>query len=155
TDGPPASSVPTEAAVVPEVVGKLGLIDGGVDVTHAVFNAAKVHQYGCAGSPVSSPHGTAVASLLIGNSDQFHGAAVGSELYAAAVSGGFPTGGAAEAVADAFAWRAREHVAVINVSLVGPPNATLEAVVRLVVARGHLIVAAVGNDGPAAPPLYP
>jgi subtilisin family serine protease len=31
----------------------------------------------------------------------------------------------------------------------------LENVVRLVVARGHVVVAAVGNDGPAAPPLYP
>ena len=31
----------------------------------------------------------------------------------------------------------------------------LENVVRLVIARGYLIVAAVGNDGPAAPPLYP
>jgi subtilisin family serine protease len=49
----------------------------------------------------------------------------------------------------------RERVPVINVSLVGPPNALLENVVRMVIARGHIIVAAVGNDGPAAPPLYP
>jgi subtilisin family serine protease len=28
-------------------------------------------------------------------------------------------------------------------------------VVSALIARGHLIVAAVGNDGPAAPPLYP
>jgi subtilisin family serine protease len=31
----------------------------------------------------------------------------------------------------------------------------LESVIRLVVARGYIVVAAVGNDGPAAPPLYP
>jgi subtilisin family serine protease len=31
----------------------------------------------------------------------------------------------------------------------------LENVLRLVIARGHVVVAAVGNDGPAAPPLYP
>ncbi|MDE2049932.1 MAG: S8 family serine peptidase, partial [Gammaproteobacteria bacterium] len=36
-----------------------------------------------------------------------------------------------------------------------PPNALLQQVVALMVARGFLIVAAVGNDGPAAPPLYP
>jgi subtilisin family serine protease len=92
---------------------------------------------------------------MIGRSPDFHGAAPGSELYAADVFCGLPTGGAADAVSDAFAWLAREKAAVINVSLVGPSNAILEAVVRLVVARGHLIVAAVGNDGPAAPPLYP
>ena len=66
-----------------------------------------------------------------------------------------PTGGAVDAVAAAFGWMARERVAVINVSLVGPRNALLERVVKTLVSRGHLIVAAVGNDGPAAPPLYP
>jgi subtilisin family serine protease len=46
-------------------------------------------------------------------------------------------------------------VPVINVSLVGPHNVALENVVRVVIARGFIIVAAVGNDGPAAKPLYP
>src|SRR6185503_9291329 len=64
-------------------------------------------------------------------------------------------GAAVDAVADAFSWLVGERVPVINVSLVGPPNALLEAVVLRVIARGYLIVAAVGNDGPAAPPLYP
>jgi subtilisin family serine protease len=46
-------------------------------------------------------------------------------------------------------------VGVINVSLVGPRNAALARVVAAVQVRGVLVVAAVGNDGPAAPPLYP
>jgi subtilisin family serine protease len=50
---------------------------------------------------------------------------------------------------------AREKVAVINVSLVGPRNALLERAVGALVVRGHIIVAAVGNDGPAAAPLFP
>jgi hypothetical protein len=154
--GPETSpSSPTDAPLPPNAQGRLGLIDGGVDVAHAVFSGVPIHQYGCGGSPVPSPHGTAVASLMTGQSASFHGSASGAELYSADVFCGLPTGGAADAVADAFAWLAREKVAVINVSLVGPPNATLEAVVRLVVGRGHLIVAAVGNDGPAAAPLYP
>ena len=49
----------------------------------------------------------------------------------------------------------RKKYAVINVSLVGPPNRVLEGVVQRVIAAGHIVVAAVGNDGPAAPPLYP
>jgi subtilisin family serine protease len=54
-----------------------------------------------------------------------------------------------------LAWMAKNEVPVINVSLVGPPNALLARIISQLVARGHSIVAAVGNDGPAAPPLYP
>jgi subtilisin family serine protease len=78
-----------------------------------------------------------------------------AELYAADVYCGQPTGGAVDALAAAFAWLAQLKVAVINVSLVGPDNATLAQIVRALTSRGYLLVAAVGNDGPAAPPLYP
>jgi subtilisin family serine protease len=135
--------------------GKLGLIDGGVDVRHPVFKDVAIHQYGCGGTQVIDPHGTEVASLLVGRSPEFRGAATGAELYAADVYCGAPTGGAVDAIADALAWLASERVAVINVSLVGPANATLGAVIQAMIDHGHLIVAAVGNDGPSAPPLYP
>src|SRR5437764_1349754 len=133
---------------------RIGLIDSGVDVTHEVFNGITVQQHGC-GTAVPAEHGTAVASLMVGRASTFHGAAPGSALYAADVFCGRPTGGAVDAVAEAFGWLAREHVPVINVSLVGPPNTMLAAIVQDVLSRGYLIVAAVGNDGPAAPPLYP
>ena len=155
--GEVGAAAPGPAAVSPPAGGvtRVGLIDGGVDVSHDVFRDMVIHQHGCADKPVPEPHGTAVASLMIGRSPRFHGAAPGSELYAADVYCGVPTGGAVDAVADAFSWLVHEHVPVINVSLVGPSNVMLENVVRLVIARGHVIVAAVGNDGPAAPPLYP
>ena len=134
---------------------RVGLIDGGIDGNHPVFRDLTIHRHGCGAVAVPSAHGTAVASLMIGRSSDFRGAAPGAELYASDVYCGVPTGGAVDAVADSLAWLVKEHVPVINVSLVGPPNAILESVVRLVIARGFLIVAAVGNDGPAAPPLYP
>ena len=68
---------------------------------------------------------------------------------------GSPAGGAADSIVAALAWLLQERVPVINVSLVGPPNALLEQAVRLATSRGVLLVAAVGNDGPAAPPAYP
>lgn len=134
---------------------RAGLIDGGVDAGHAVFAATTLHAWGCPSGPVSSAHGTAVASLLVGRSADFHGAAPGAELFAADVFCGAPTGGSADAIVGAMGWLLSEHVPVINVSLVGPPNGVLEQVVRTVLARGTIVVAAVGNDGPAAPPSYP
>jgi hypothetical protein len=133
----------------------VGLIDTGLDAAHEVFAGLALHQHGCGGHAVPAAHGTAVASLLVGRAAALRGAASGSALYAADVFCGQPTGGAVDTVAEAFAWLLHEHVAVINVSLVGPPNRVLESVVAAVLARGHLVVAAVGNDGPAAPPLYP
>lgn len=135
---------------------RVGLIDGGVDRTHPSLQAARVHAWGCDGAAVPSEHGTAIASLLVGHEGAFAGVLPSqTALHAADVYCGQPVGGAVESVVQALAWMAREQVAVINVSLVGPPNRLLERAVRAMAARGHLVVAAVGNDGPAAPPLYP
>ena len=139
----------------PVAKAKVGLIDGGVQRSHVVFDGVAVHEHGCTGGAVPSAHGTAVASLLVGQGDVFHGAAPGAELFAADVYCGLATGGALDAVAEAFAWMSREKVPVINISLVGPANVLLEQIIRVVTARGHIVVAAVGNDGPSAPPLYP
>jgi hypothetical protein len=150
-DPPPANfdaSSPAKGA-------RVGLIDGGVQRSHPVFQGVAIHEHGCAGGNVPSEHGTAVASLLVGHADHFSGAAVGAELYSVDVYCGLATGGAVDAVADAFSWLLRERVPVINISLVGPANSLLEQVIRIVTARGHIVVAAVGNDGPSAPPLYP
>jgi hypothetical protein len=127
---------------------RVGLIDGGVDVAHQALKDLRLHHFGCGGRQVLSVHGTAVASILTGK--QSFG-----DLYVADVYCGEAAGGAVDAVAAALGWMARERVAVINVSLVGPRNALLERAVGSLAARGHVIVAAVGNDGPASPPLYP
>jgi subtilisin family serine protease len=134
---------------------RIGLIDSGVDGSHPVFRDAQIHPWGCGGRALPSAHGTAVASLLVGQSARFHGVLDKAELYAADVYCNAPTGGAVDALAAAFSWLAEQRIAVINVSLVGPDNAALAQMVRALTSRGYLLVAAVGNDGPAAPPLYP
>ena len=149
--------VPPSAAASPSVppLPRVGLIDSGVDRSHPVFRDALIHAWGCQGRELPSAHGTAVASLLVGRSTRFHGVLDRAELYAADVYCNAPTGGSVDALAAAFGWLAELRVAVINVSLVGPDNAALAQIVRTLTSRGYLLVAAVGNDGPAAPPLYP
>ena len=133
----------------------VGLIDSGIDEAHEVFRGLTLQRHGCQDRAVPAPHGTAVASLLVGHASALHGAAPGARLYAADVFCGKPTGGSVDEIAQAFAWLVGEHTPVISVSLVGPPDRLLEQVVERVLARGSLVVAAVGNDGPAAPALYP
>jgi len=136
---------------------KIGLIDGGVDSNHRVFKNSAVHQWGatCNDKPVTSEHGTAVASLMVGGADKFHGAASGASLYAADVYCGSAVGGSLNNIAQALSWLTQQQVPVINISLVGPANVLLEQLIRNTIVRGAIVVAAVGNDGPNAPPLYP
>jgi subtilisin family serine protease len=114
-----------------------------------------LHLHGCNGTAVPSAHGTAIASRLVAGFNEAAPALSVVNVYVADVYCGAPTGGATDAVIRGLAWLIQENVPVINVSLVGPPNVLLQRVVEMASARGHLIVAAVGNDGPSAPPLYP
>ena len=144
-----ATDNPTKSRV------RIGLLDTGIDVTHPVFRESVINAWGCDDHAVPAAHGTAVASLLIGRSEVFHGVHPDAELYAADVYCGRPTGGAVDALVAAFGWLVQKRIPVINVSLVGPKNEMLEKVIGNLIGGGYIIVAAVGNDGPAAPPLYP
>ncbi|TFW29011.1 hypothetical protein E4L96_01860 [Massilia arenosa] len=134
---------------------RIGLVDSGVDARHIVFSRARIEQWGCGGMARPAQHGTAVASLMVGRARRFLGVAPEGHLYAADVYCDEPTGGSADRIAAALAWLGRQQVGVINLSIVGPPNVVLERVVANMIKRGHVLVAAVGNDGPAAAPLYP
>lgn len=130
---------------------RIGMIDGGVAAAHPGLRSLRLHAHGCEGMVVPSAHGTAIASrLVVGFRDT-----APVEVFVADVYCGAPTGGSTDAIVHALAWLVQAGVPVINVSLIGPPNVLLQRIVAMAVARGHLIVAPVGNDGPTAPPLYP
>ena len=132
----------------------IGMIDGGV-ASHPSLSAAPIEQNGFAGAPQATGHGTAVASLIVGDQGPFRGAARGSSLLVADVYGGNRAAGSASAVVRALAWLAGRRAEVINISLVGPPNKLVARAIGAARARGIQLVASVGNDGPAAPPQYP
>ena len=137
TAAAPSSAAPSQ---------HVGLIDGGVNPADPALAQARIERHGCT-TANPSRHGTAVAARLVaGDADM---------LYAADLWCGDAVGGATSNLVDALAWMAREHVAVINISLVGPDNPVLARAVQAMITRGHVLVSAVGNDGPAAPPLYP
>lgn len=143
-------SAPAASPVAPG--WRVGLLDSGVDAAHPALRGVRLTPWGCDGRSMPDAHGTAIASLLAGDGER---AQPGVQLFAADVYCGQPTGGNAAGLAAALAWLARQGVAVVNVSLVGPDNALLRRVIEAAQARGMVIVAAVGNDGPAAPPLFP
>ncbi len=132
----------------------IGMIDGGVGESPAL-ESASIEQRGFAGPAQATGHGTAVASLIVGNKGKFRGAAPNATLLVGDVYGGNPAAGSASSIMKAMSWIAANRPSVINVSLVGPRNKLVERAVSAALARGIKVVAAVGNDGPAAPALYP
>ncbi|MDB5699283.1 MAG: serine protease [Alphaproteobacteria bacterium] len=133
---------------------RIAMIDGGV-APHPAFAGVAIEQRGFAGTARATGHGTAVASLLVGQEGRFSGAARGASLFVADVYGGDQAAGSAEAIVRALAWAIAKRPQVINISLAGPPNLLLKRAVEAAARRQIPIVAAVGNDGPAAPPQFP
>lgn len=142
------------ATMAPSIAGQarptdtvVGVIDGGVEGAAIARGFAK-------GAPRPNDHATAIASLVTGGHG-IRGALPGARIASADVYGDDPAGGNATAIARALGWLVGERVPVVTISLVGPPNPVLARVVAAAQARGTIIVAAVGNNGPAAPPAYP
>lgn len=136
---------------------RIGLIDSAIDPTTPAIAGARIQQrvFVSTGEPPTREHGTAVASILASRDD---GLLPRSQYFVASVFHQSTRGesiGAAADLARAIDWLMTQKTPVINMSLAGPPNAILEAAVRRAQDRGHIVVAAVGNAGPAARPQYP
>lgn len=151
-DFPPISTPRRNVAV--------GIIDTAVAADHPALAAADIVQKDFVPFRDARPrnHGTAVASILVGRSDTLTGRLPGARLYAASSFFRDPEGGigaTTESLVEALAWLDEAGVPVINMSLSGPPNRLLDKVIHRMATKGTVIVAAVGNNGPAGRPLYP
>lgn len=148
---------PARGAVVPQRAAcacRIGIIDTGVAAQVDDIRSARLEQRGFNGQ-VATPgvHGTIVASLIAGHAPQ-NGEQ--TQIFVADIfSGPRETAGSSVALIRALGWMAEQGVGVINLSLAGPANKAVEQSLARLAARGHVIVAAAGNDGPAAPPAFP
>lgn len=133
---------------------RIGIIDTGVANAPLDATRSRLVQRAFNGqTPAADTHGTVVASL-IGGTQPFPGRAT-TLVVGDIFSGPRDAAGSSFALIRALNWMAEQKVAVINVSLAGPYNKAVAATLERLAARGHIIVAAAGNDGPAAPPAYP
>ena len=140
----------------------IGMIDTGLNPDHETFLGAQIEVRrlsDAALDPSAAVHGTAVAAILIGDpAGRSPGLLPDARLLAVDVFHRVASDERADVfvLVDAMAQLAEEGVRILNMSLAGPENTVLEAMVtRLIDERGIVIVAAAGNDGPAAEPVYP
>jgi subtilisin family serine protease len=165
---PPSADTPAALAAKlgfrPHAVAELrvGLIDTAVATGHVLLSHGAITSRDFVAYDAARPtgHGTAVASILVGqDSETGHfGLAPEATLFAASVFFETSEGArvaTAESLVRALDWMLREKVRVVNMSLSGPSNQLVDLAVRRAYEKGLLVVAAVGNAGPRARPLYP
>ena len=138
---------------------RIGIIDSSIDRRHNSFANASIttRRFVDNDSPPNA-HGTAIASIIASNDPQALGLAPTAQIYAAEVfdhneqQGEFAS---TVSLIKALSWLMTQDVSVINISLAGPPNRLLETALTRVREKGVLAIAAAGNGGPMAQPMYP
>ena len=138
---------------------RIGIIDSSVDQAHVAFSQSSITTRRFVDNETPPDfHGTAIASIIASNDPSALGLAPRAELFAAEVfdqtaeQGEFAS---TVSLIKALNWLVTQEVSVVNISLAGPPNRLLETALARVRERGVLAIAAAGNGGPMAQPMYP
>ncbi len=139
---------------------RIGMIDSQVDTSHPALEMSRIKSRSFAPKGAEMPdfHGTAIASIIAGNTEEYRGLAPNTELYAAAVFEKHSERGEIASTVSlvmALDWLMSSEVDVVNISLAGPPNRLLQAALNRAAEKNVLILAAAGNGGPVAKPMFP
>jgi subtilisin family serine protease len=162
-----------DAAAEQYVVGKLHLleahrinngddvlvavIDSKIDTSHPDLAGVIADEYDAVGMPAAAHvHGTAMAGAIAAHS-KLIGVAPKVKLLAVRAFSG--SGENAQSttfnIIKGLDWAASKNARIVNMSFAGPADALLQEMLTKANARGIVLIAAVGNAGPRAPPLYP
>lgn len=140
-----------------EAIFNIGMIDGGVNSDAVLkFTSAEIETERFVDGEHAlnaMQHGTAIAEILVGT-----GRLKNAKLFSASVVSEDEAGiqySGIEPMLKALDWMVRSNVRVVNISLAGPYNRTLDRGIQRATDKGIVIVAAVGNSGATSAPLYP
>jgi len=138
---------------------RVGLLDSAVNLGHPALAGRSITQAQFARlTPSPSDHGTAIASLWVGDPDQgFTPLMREAALSVAAVfrQRGNDIDTTTDNLATGLDWLLGQEVDAINLSLGGRENRILGLVLQRLLEKEILLVAAAGNFGPESPPVYP
>jgi subtilisin family serine protease len=138
----------------------IAIIDSAVDTRHPDLQGAVLRSFNAAGRPDATPdyHGTAVTGII-----RSHGLVEGAapESLILAVRA-FRTNGESalpetttHILMTAVDWAVRSGARVLNMSFIGSHDPALQQVLHAANQKRVVVVAAAGNGGPGAAPVYP
>lgn len=151
---------PARSAPVCKDSVAIGMVDTAVNSGQGFFSGVGITQRNFLDDRITAPqhHGTTVAGILVGRGKGLQPMVPNASLSVASVMYQRDDGSQGATIMSLLAaldWLASQQVKVVNLSLAGPPNPLLEKAVVALHKKNMVVVAAVGNEGPAAPVLYP
>jgi hypothetical protein len=138
----------------------IAVIDSAIDARHPDLRGAVARSFDAGGRPDAAPdyHGTAVAGIIRARG-LVQGAAPGAEILAIrAFRANGETDGpttTTHILISAVDWAVRNGARVLNMSFIGAHDPALQQILSVANGKGVTVVAAAGNGGPTAPPVYP
>jgi len=134
----------------------VALIDSQIDAQHPDFAGAMVKSFDALGqSTPPHKHGTAIAGAITAHG-KLLGIAPGAQLLAiCAFDDSAEAKGTSSAIYKGLQWAVDNNARVVNMSFAGPLDPDLRRLLAAAYAKDVVLVAAAGNAGPNAPPLYP
>jgi subtilisin family serine protease len=137
----------------------IAVIDTAIDAAHPELAGAIAGVFDAVGEGPAraEPHGTEIAGILVARS-ALKGVAPDAKLLSVRA---FRGGGADPAASTSLQllkginWAFAAGAKLMNMSFTGPMDPLLERIVKNAAAKGVIFIAAAGNNGPKAPPVYP
>jgi subtilisin family serine protease len=135
----------------------VAMIDSGVDPSHPELEGAIAERFDTLdGSGAPHIHGTAVASAIVARA-RLLGAAPEARILAVRAfdSAGAVGAGSTFDILEGLDWGAVKGASVINLSFAGPSDPAIRRSLDGAYKNGIVLIAAAGNQGRNARPLYP
>lgn len=136
----------------------IAVIDSGVDGAHPDLSGAVLNKYDTTGTVGYDPHphGTGMAGAIVAR-HKLLGVAPGANIVAirAFTTRSVDAEITTHNILKALNWAANNSVRIVNMSFAGPRDASLERALKMAHDKGIVLIAAAGNFGPDAAPLFP
>ncbi len=139
---------------------RIAVIDSGVDTTHTEFTKSSLESYNAARNSrsVAHTHGTSVVGV-IGATGDLIGIAPTAKIIA--IRAFAPEAASTRPITDSYVLvhaldtAHKRKARILNLSFAGPRDPLTEDVISAVQQAGVIVVAAAGNAGPEAEPVFP
>ena len=134
---------------------QVAVIDTTIDATHPDLEGVVSTSFDATGSPDKPHHhGTGIASVIAAHG-KLTGAAPAVKVLAVNAFGSGRSDGTTTSILKGLEWSGKAFANIVNMSFAGPSDGEMQLMLSALHKRGAVLIAAAGNAGPNAKPLYP